>query len=68
MAETLTVNLQERSYPIVLGAGLQREVGAAVELRRQAGGRVVGARPIRVILTMELFWRQSCALLFTNRS
>ncbi len=40
MAETLTVNLQERSYPIVLGAGLQRDVRAEVDRRRQAGGRV----------------------------
>ena len=56
MAETLTVNLQERSYPIVLGAGLQREVGVAVELRRQAGGRVV------VLTDADVAGRQGAAL------
>jgi 3-dehydroquinate synthase len=40
MAETLTVSLRERSYPIVLGRGLHAEVRAEVERRTQGGGRV----------------------------
>jgi 3-dehydroquinate synthase len=40
MAETLTVNLQERSYPIMLGRGLDAEVRAEVDQRLRAGGIV----------------------------
>ena len=41
MAETLTVSLRERSYPIALGRGLEADVRAEVDRRVRAGGRVV---------------------------
>ena len=40
MAETVTVNLRERSYPITLGRGLQRDVRAEVDRRLRAGGQI----------------------------
>lgn len=40
MAEIVTVNLRERSYPITLGRGLQRDVRAEVDRRLRAGGRI----------------------------
>jgi len=40
MAETLTVNLQERSYPIFFGGGIQQAVRAEIDRLTRAGRKV----------------------------
>lgn len=49
MAETVTVNLRERSYPIALGRGLQRDVRAEVDRRLRAGGQVAVLTDVNVV-------------------
>ena len=56
MAETVTVNLRERGYPITLGRGLQRDVRAEVDRRLRAGGQVA------VLTDVNVASRQTAAL------
>ncbi len=48
MAETLTVSLRERSYPIALGAGLRGDVRAELDRRVHAGGKVAVLTDVNV--------------------
>ncbi|MDD3179784.1 MAG: 3-dehydroquinate synthase [Opitutaceae bacterium] len=56
MAESLTVNLQERSYPILFGADLGRDIRARVAALSEGGGRVA------VLTDQQIATRQQASL------